>query len=260
MREIAKRLSLYLMYKNLSGNAFSVRIGINQSNLSKMLNGKQPISEKTLYKISSTFPELNMEWLRTGEGEMLRRKEEGEVLKVPLQPARSQSNTNSPGAVNLAENAIYNHYSSPPVGMRVEGVVEGVRPIVPTGLAQQKDIDVYTEVKKLGTERVEFFSYIPEFPDTDMYMRMQDDSMMPHLERGDILAIAALDESTYIMNGNVYALDTRRMGLFVRLVNDHGDSYECQTYTEQLRYHPFSVPKSDVIRIYRITGMFRPCV
>lgn len=252
-------LSRYFREQGITQLEVARKLGVSKQYISNILNGRVVIGKGLAARLSLSFG-ISQEWILTGEGEMLRRNEEGDVLKVPLQPARSQSNTNSPGAVNLAENATYNHYSSPPVGMRVEGVAEGVRPIVPTGLAQQKDIDVYTEVKKLGTERVEFFSYIPEFPDTDMYMRMQDDSMMPHLERGDILAIAALDESTYIMNGNVYALDTRRMGLFVRLVNDHGDSYECQTYTEQLRYHPFSVPKSDVIRIYRITGMFRPCV
>lgn len=259
MLQIANRIKVIVGYTRLTSNAFAKTVGIDPANLSKMLNGKQPISEKTLRKIQAAFPELNMEWLRTGEGEMLRTKEEGEVLKVPLQAARWQQNTNSPGAVNLAEHATYNNYSSPQ-GISLASVSEGVRPIVPMGLCQQKNVDVYTEIKKMGQDRVEFFSFIPEFPDTDMYMRMQDDSMMPHLERGDILALAALDEKTYIMNGNIYALDTYRMGLVVRVINDHGDSYECQTYAEQSRYHTFSVPKSDVIRVFRITGMFRPCV
>lgn len=45
--------------------------GLSPSNLSYMLNGKQSITDRTLHKIANAFPQINLEWLKTGEGEPL---------------------------------------------------------------------------------------------------------------------------------------------------------------------------------------------
>lgn len=47
-------------------------IGKSKSQISEMLNGKRPISERTVHLIASKFPNLNPSWLLTGEGEMLK--------------------------------------------------------------------------------------------------------------------------------------------------------------------------------------------
>lgn len=45
--------------------------GIAPTNLNKMLNGEQTVTDKTLQKIVKAFPQISYDWLRTGEGEML---------------------------------------------------------------------------------------------------------------------------------------------------------------------------------------------
>lgn len=47
-------------------------IGKSKSQVSEMLSGKRPISERTVHLIASKFPNLNTSWLLTGEGEMLK--------------------------------------------------------------------------------------------------------------------------------------------------------------------------------------------
>lgn len=47
------------------------KLGYTKSSLSQILNGKVPLSEKFINNVSISFPELNSEWLKTGEGEML---------------------------------------------------------------------------------------------------------------------------------------------------------------------------------------------
>lgn len=66
------RLNEILQYLGIAYSAFALKSGINPSNLKKMLDGSQTITDKTLFRISNTFPELNIEWLRTGEGEMIK--------------------------------------------------------------------------------------------------------------------------------------------------------------------------------------------
>lgn len=48
---------------------FAIKAGLYPSNFSKMMCGKQPITNVTLEKIAKAY-NLNYQWLRTGEGEM----------------------------------------------------------------------------------------------------------------------------------------------------------------------------------------------
>ena len=47
-------------------------VGISRTQFSELVTGKRQISDKTIHKIVQGIPELNEEWLRTGEGEMLK--------------------------------------------------------------------------------------------------------------------------------------------------------------------------------------------
>lgn len=46
-------------------------IGIDKAELSKMMSGKRNVSQRCINGLLTAFPEINEEWLRTGEGEML---------------------------------------------------------------------------------------------------------------------------------------------------------------------------------------------
>lgn len=47
-------------------------LGIDKAELSRMMNGKRLVSQRIVENILTNFPEINEEWLRTGEGEMLK--------------------------------------------------------------------------------------------------------------------------------------------------------------------------------------------
>lgn len=58
--------------KILSQAEFADKLGVNPSQISEMLSGKRPISERTINKITRSFPSICNEWLLTGKGEMLK--------------------------------------------------------------------------------------------------------------------------------------------------------------------------------------------
>ena len=68
-QSIKERLKLFIMFKNISVREFERQIGVAYGFLANMLNSTSP---EKLMRISKQFPELNIEWLMTGEGEMLR--------------------------------------------------------------------------------------------------------------------------------------------------------------------------------------------
>lgn len=50
---------------------FASQMGKGRSIISEMINGKRVISEPFVQEIANRFPQLNKEWLLTGEGNML---------------------------------------------------------------------------------------------------------------------------------------------------------------------------------------------
>jgi len=50
---------------------FAEKLGVSTAYSSALCNAKEPITQRTLEKILTTFPEVNRSWLYFGEGEML---------------------------------------------------------------------------------------------------------------------------------------------------------------------------------------------
>ena len=63
------RLKAFARYKGISDYRFCTDAGIRRNFLSW---GPPGVSSKSLHKIGQAFPELNLQWVATGEGEMLK--------------------------------------------------------------------------------------------------------------------------------------------------------------------------------------------
>lgn len=68
-QNVKDRLKQFIMFKNISTREFERQIGVSYGFIGNMSKSTSP--DKVI-KISHQFPELNMTWLLTGEGEMLR--------------------------------------------------------------------------------------------------------------------------------------------------------------------------------------------
>lgn len=68
MQTLQERLKTFITSLDSSVLAFENKCGMAPGTVNKMSDKSRP---KTLEKIHKQFPQLNMEWLQTGEGEML---------------------------------------------------------------------------------------------------------------------------------------------------------------------------------------------
>lgn len=68
--EIGERLKLFRESKDISLRDFDKIIGKDYSNLSKIEKGERGINEQLLYALISTYPNFNIKWLLTGQGQM----------------------------------------------------------------------------------------------------------------------------------------------------------------------------------------------
>lgn len=65
---VKERLIKYLKYKNISNSEFGRIIGVSNAYVTSIRKSIQP---EKIQSISLNFPDLNINWLLTGEGEML---------------------------------------------------------------------------------------------------------------------------------------------------------------------------------------------
>lgn len=73
-----ERILKFIDYKGISKNKFYIQTGISNGVLDK----NSGLSMDTVEKFYSTFPEINPEWLLTGNGEMLKEGEQTQVFKL----------------------------------------------------------------------------------------------------------------------------------------------------------------------------------
>lgn len=69
---LPERLLKVLEYTQLSVRGLAVKCGLKQQTLDKHIKGIAETSATTLMAIATTFPEISMDWLMRGEGEMLK--------------------------------------------------------------------------------------------------------------------------------------------------------------------------------------------
>lgn len=64
------KILLILKAKNLSSSQFADKLGVQRSNISHILSGRNKPSLDFIMKIKSSFPEISTDWLLLGKGEM----------------------------------------------------------------------------------------------------------------------------------------------------------------------------------------------
>jgi transcriptional regulator with XRE-family HTH domain len=70
--DFVKRLDILLAHYGMSAASFSDKIGIQRSSVSHLLSGRNKPSLDFILKIIATFPEVDLYWLLSGDGNLLR--------------------------------------------------------------------------------------------------------------------------------------------------------------------------------------------
>lgn len=233
------RLKEYILYKGMSMRKFEIAAGVP---IGYVKNIKYTITPEKQTCISKAFPDLNMGWLTTGEGTMLREPQ--------VQYKAVQNNTNSPHATMYANHGdVYHNIQDIPSAT-------DAAPLVPIELTRKENTDIYNEMMGKANE-AEHITKVNVFSEVDFYFTVYDDSMNPTFVRGDILALRHLESGMFIINGNPYVLDTKSHGMVIRVLKEREDHYECSVLERNDRYEAFNVPKTDVYMVYNIKGMIR---
>lgn len=68
---IILRLERIISHYDLTASAFAERIGVQRSSISHLLSGRNKPSLEFVLKVTSSFPDVNLEWLVLGVGDFI---------------------------------------------------------------------------------------------------------------------------------------------------------------------------------------------
>jgi len=102
-----ERILAILKQKNLSPSQFADEIGVQRSSISHLISGRNNPSLEFIQKILSRFPEVNPEWLLSGNGSMSRNgirqveipNPEGTLFEVPTEVETEKKDVAKPAPV-----------------------------------------------------------------------------------------------------------------------------------------------------------------
>lgn len=80
---LKERLLEFVEFKKMNKRQFQISIGVSNSYIQNLNENIGPL---ILEKISAVYPELNIEWLLTGEGNMINEKKKNKSKGIPLIP------------------------------------------------------------------------------------------------------------------------------------------------------------------------------
>lgn len=212
-------------------------------NISNALKGLEGVlTDGFIVKFNSSFNNVfNTDWLLTGEGEML----------------RDQSTTNIESNNTYGDNAIGNNMTIMNARTREENENDKhkeiiYKPVVTKQLATQPDTDVYSAIKEDKTLKLQYIPTIPPYTSIDFYYTIRQDAMLPEYKLGEVLALEHMRSNSDIVQGAAMVVDTSDFGFLFRRIYDRGDYYECRRINEDSVFENQNVPKSKVIRLYRV--------
>ncbi|MCK5440848.1 MAG: hypothetical protein KAJ23_03045 [Maribacter sp.] len=85
------RLMQFIKYAGLSARQFDLSIGASNGYTLRMKKNHASIGSDVIENILKVYPQLNVVWLITGEGQMLKEGEEGLILGFEKLPQEKQT-------------------------------------------------------------------------------------------------------------------------------------------------------------------------
>ena len=210
--DIKQRVLDYCKTKNIALSKFEKLSGLSNGYFNQV---KKRPSDGKIESINRAFPDLNTEWLMTGEGEMLKKSSDAQktVAEVPESDA-----------------PIY------------------TVPLLPVSAQGGSFNDFVESIKEKDCERI-----VSPVKAVDLAITVSGDSMAPEYPSGCKILIMKINERAFIEWGKVYVLDTCN-GTVIKEIRKgkSDDEIECYSINPDPKFHPFSVKFDDIYGMYRV--------
>jgi phage repressor protein C with HTH and peptisase S24 domain len=265
-----ERLQAIIDELGVNPNQFAKSIGRTTAGIYDVLStkgGRVGISKSLASKIVEVYPQVNYNWLLTGEGEMLNIGNTTYGDNSPIS-GNTQSIVGGINNIQVGGNVRgSNTLISGSGNMVIGGTREPDRTSAPVGEAAPAGIPlipIYAVAgfgeDNSGVEYKDCEQYvIPEFArgGVEFAIRVSGSSMYPKYSNGDILACKKVPDVKFFQWGKVYVIDTSQ-GQLVKRVFEHDDKDLLLLVSDNKeKYPPFPMPKGDIRSLSIVLGVIR---
>lgn len=209
-----------LHYVKIDRIEFSSRIGESSAQwIADILNIKKKvgISKDKAKKICEAYPEINMSYLLTGEGEMLKEKQE-----MPL------FSSGKDRAVISYENGVP-YYD--------EDFVLG-----------------FNELGFPASENPQFLVQMPKYSNATLWCNATGHSMEPEINSGDVIALKLIEDSSFLLTGDLYAIVTTNGLRTIKRLGKGRDDNHYRLIPTNKDYEEQEIPKKMILKVYKVLG------
>lgn len=231
---IKQRILFFAGTLGISKRDFYSKIGVSRGTL----ESKTGITEDVITKFFATYPEVSIEWLMTGIGEMLR-----------VSPPCKEKNKNiAEKTTDLGET---HEKSSIPMAHHATKPGEGI-PLIPID-AMAGALTSEQTVLEYECERY----VVPVFKGADFLIPVKGSSMYPKYSSGDIVACQRVPMSDLFFQWNkVYVIDTKQ-GALIKRIKPGSDKEHILIVSDNEKYDPFELPYSAINAVALVIGVIR---
>ena len=89
----------------------------------------------------------------------------------------------------------------------------------------------------------------------DIFARCPGDAMYPKICKGSLMALARLNQTDPIIDGEIYVIDTESQGLIIRKIRDNKDGTWTCIPCNQDQFKSFNIYRFDVINVFKVVGI-----
>ena len=235
MGTIKERLEKIAAFDSLSIRRFEEKCGLKRGNISNMSNESSIGSDK-LSKIIDTYSSIDMEWLLTGKGDMLKNE-----TTLPAQNATCAVSSVGKETREISTSQL----------KKADNSTKGI-PLIP--LHAMAGV-LRGEISVLEYECEQYV--VPAFKGADFLIPVKGNSMFPTYQSGDIVACQRTPMSSVFFQWNKpYVLDTAQ-GAIIKRIRPGVDDEHVQIVSDNTDYLPFYLHKSEIYAVALVVGIIR---
>lgn len=236
---VKERIKTFCKAENITVSAFEESIGVSNGYVNAI---SKSIGIDRLNIIVEKYSNLNIEWVLTGKGEMLKTKcSSNDTTPSVSHYGRNEYTTNSP-ALQKKATLIAQSTNIPNKGI----------PLIPIE-AMAGALTCEQTVLEYECERY----VVPVFKGADFLIPVKGSSMYPKYSSGDIVACQRVAMSDLFFQWNkVYVIDTTQ-GALIKRIKPGSDENHVLIVSDNEKYDPFELPISAIHAVALVIGVIR---
>jgi hypothetical protein len=220
---IKERAELFCEHRKIRLAAFCRAADISNGYFT---NKREEIGYAICKKITKTFPELNLDWLQTGEGEMLKVPATVTMFNPSAEEAQAAGENID---LSIVPTELVEKIREEVIAeMETSGEVVPIEqpPLVPDKIVRDPNIEVLDWVNDPDNDRSRnAFNFASILRRTKFIIEMDNNAMAPSIYQRDHIFLKPFAEKSEIIDGEIYGIETESHGLLIRFLYDDGDYY-----------------------------------